>query len=140
MRGWSDSVASLVTQGRVPAEALPAVRWRELFGQLVANTNMHPGKLSFFAHGTRIQALAPAYDMAPALYVPVHGHLREPPFTASVPAVERAPIWDAACAAAAGAWATIAADDAISDGFRQIAAANEKLVREAVTWTALLSP
>ena len=38
----------------VSADAGPQVAWRQLFGRLIGNSDMHPGNLAFFVRGTRV--------------------------------------------------------------------------------------
>lgn len=128
---WDASAAELVRQRRLPAEVVRDVRWRQLFGQLIANTDMHPGNLAFFARGTRVSELAPAYDMGPALYAPTSGHLRTPPFQPPIPSASDAPLWDGVCSAAHEAWTSMADDGRISAAFRAVAARNAAVVAEA---------
>ncbi|MEQ1569964.1 MAG: hypothetical protein ABMA64_30300 [Myxococcota bacterium] len=42
---WSTTTAALVAQGRLTADDHREVRWREVFGDLVANTDMHANNL-----------------------------------------------------------------------------------------------
>jgi hypothetical protein len=128
---WSDSAAHLERQRIIDAPMLAEIRWRELFGKLIANTDMHGGNLSFFTRGTRVVALAPAYDMAPALYAPAYSQLRTPPFDAPLPEAADAPHWSATCAAASQLWQAVAADARVSPEFRELAAANAGVVARA---------
>jgi hypothetical protein len=128
---WSDSAAALHAQGRIDGGTLAEIRWRELFGQLIGNTDMHGGNLSFFTRGTRILGLAPAYDMGPALYAPSQGHLRNPPFRPPTPAPADAPIWDSACAAAYALWSQLSEHPRVSPEFRALAGDNAQHVAQA---------
>lgn len=128
LQDWDVSTPQLIRLGHVPATLGADVRWRHLFGLLIGNTDMHPGNLSFFVRGTRVTGLAPAYDMAPALYAPTMGHLRTPAFQPPIPSPADAPCWDDACSAAHDAWTRIAGDGRVSVEFRAVAARNAELV------------
>jgi hypothetical protein len=128
---WSDSAAALHAQGRIDAPTLAEVRWRELFGLLIGNSDMHGGNLSFFTRGTRVLGLAPSYDMAPALYAPSQGHLREPAFRPPTPGPADAPFWDSACAAALALWTRLADHPLVSAEFRALAEGNGEAVARA---------
>ncbi len=138
LQAWDLSTAALVKQGRVPADAGSEVHWRQVFGRLIANTDMHPGNLGFFVRGTRVTGLAPAYDMAPALYAPTMGHLRDVPFQPPMPSPSDAPLWEDACSAANDAWTAIANDPRMSAPFRSMAKKNALLVNDARQMRRLL--
>lgn len=129
-RSWSDSVQRLVEQGRVPAECVTEVRWLELFGKLIANNDMHAGNLSFFTRGSRIIGLAPVYDMLPALYAGVAGHLGNPNFELPALVPDDAAVWDGASRAALDFWEQVASDRRISADFRRTARDNRARVVE----------
>jgi hypothetical protein len=128
---WIDAAAKLASQRRIDESMLVAIRRRQLFGRLIANTDMHGGNLSFFTRGTTILALAPAYDMAPALYAPAYGQLRTPPFEPALPDPSDAPHWTDACTAALELWNRVASDGRVSAPFREVAAANAAVVARA---------
>lgn len=86
------------------------------FGQLIANTDMHDGNLSFLP-GLR---LAPAYDMLPMLYAPVRGlELPVRDFEPSLPLPAQREQWQRAAIAAERFWEATAADVRISAEFRE---------------------
>ena len=100
------------------------------FGQLIGNTDMHDGNLSF--QPTPNQAgpglrLAPAYDVLPMLYAPVRG-VELPPRTYApklpLPADQEA--WHQAAQAASQFWALAAADARISAPFRATCESNRR--------------
>ncbi|MET0792819.1 MAG: HipA domain-containing protein, partial [Polyangiaceae bacterium] len=128
MLSWTDSVKRLAELGKVPRALTTDVAWLELFGQLIANTDMHAGNLSFSVRGNRVLALAPAYDMLPALYAGQQGHLGTAIFRPPAPAPALIGIWDPASRAALELWQRVAERSSISRGFRSIAAQNAKRV------------
>ncbi len=91
------------------------------FGQLIGNTDMHDGNLSFLP-GLK---LAPAYDMLPMLYAPERGvELPERKFAPKLPLPAEREAWTLAHAAAQSFWAQAAVDARISRTFRAICARN----------------
>jgi len=121
---WTDTVEELVRQRRAAQEDLQRTRFLEVFGRLIANTDMHPGNLSFFIRGEKCEGLAPAYDMLPAAYAPRDGPGLDAPFTPPPPVPSEAGVWEPALEAAITLWKRTAGQPAISSEFRAIAAAN----------------
>jgi HipA-like C-terminal domain len=138
MRSWTDSVARLVEQAVVPRPLATDVAWLELFGHLIANTDMHGGNLSFVTHGSRVVALAPVYDMLPAQYAGQHGHLGKAVFRPPVPTPALASVWEPASRAALDLWQRLANHAAVSLAFRRIAAQNAEHVESFRTAARLL--
>ncbi len=131
-RSWSDSAQELAAMGAIPDSSVIDVRWLELFGQLIANSDMHHGNLSFFTQGTQVLSVAPAYDMLPMLYVPVAGELSERRFEPPLPSSDDAPIFAAVVAAALDFWSAVAVHSQITPEFREIAAGNAERVAAAL--------
>lgn len=67
---WPILVAELVEQRIVEAQALPLAQAYYAFGQLIGNTDMHPGNLSFVRDDARLYSLSPVYDMLPMAFAP----------------------------------------------------------------------
>ncbi len=128
MGGWSDTVAELVNQKHLDEDDYRGTRWLELFGHLIANSDMHPGNLSFFTRGTRIEGLAPAYDMLPMMYAPQHGQLVDRAFNPPLPAPPDADIWSEVRMAAADFWTKVQSHTLVSEGFRRIAGVNGEAI------------
>ena len=127
-RTWTDSVTHLAAAGVIPSPLVPEVAWLELFGRLIANTDMHPGNLSFLMSGARVLDLAPVYDMLPAQYAGQQGHLRSVAFQLPVPGPAIAEFWEAASRAAIDFWQRVAAHALVSTEFRSEARHNAGLV------------
>lgn len=70
---WPTLVRELIKQGHVhPDAAIGAARlWA--FGELIGNTDMHHGNLSFISSYGRPYHLAPAYDILPMGFAPKSG-------------------------------------------------------------------
>lgn len=117
LRRWSLVTARLVAEGRLSADDHRRVVWLEAFGALIANTDMHLGNLSLRLRGSRIEGLAPIYDMLPMFYAPGFGG--EVGRGRHRHALERIP--DGALAAARRVWVRVASHPEISADFREIA-------------------
>lgn len=124
LRTWSDSARALVEQKRIEPDTATRILWLELYGRLIANTDMHFENLSYLAKGERLQGLAPIYDMLPMFYMPQHGNIHSEPWTIPMPVPIYGPIWRSAYAAALELWTVVSEDVRISEGFRQIASSN----------------
>lgn len=95
-----------------------------LFGQLIANTDMHDGNVSFVPTSSGVR-LAPAYDMLPMLYAPLRG--MEPPdrsYMPRLPLPANRAAWTDAARAALQFWLLASDDDRISADFRAICTEN----------------
>ena len=90
------------------------------FGQLIGNTDMHDGNLSF----TPIErglALAPIYDMLPMMHAPQRGiELPELPFETVLPMPSEQAQWQSAARAAVAFWRAAEGDERISPQFRGV--------------------
>jgi HipA-like C-terminal domain len=137
---WTETAAKLESQRRISTEQRREIAWRELFGRLIANTDMHAGNLAFFAHGERLLDLAPTYDMLPMSYYPQQSHLRRPELAPPLPGPEHAGNWVSALGAATAFWNAVAADVRISADFRTIAAENRKVLDRLRAAGDLLPP
>ena len=74
-QSWPNTVARLIAQRRLPADALPVTQTLFAFGHLIGNTDMHFGNLGVIAENPRALArgqfsLAPVYDMLPMRFAP----------------------------------------------------------------------
>ena len=103
-----------------------ALLWH--FGQLIGNTDMHEGNLSFQPNAQNGQAglrLSPAYDMLPMLYAPARGvELPTRNFAPKLPLPAERENWEQAARAATVFWKVAAADERISTGFQAICVDN----------------
>lgn len=123
-RDWGESAGRLLEAGRIDAQAREQTRWRELFGGLIGNTDMHQANLSFFFDAPKVLGLAPAYDMLPMLYAPQNEQLIEREFRPPRPGPWDAPSWESALQAAAEFWEAVGNDERVSGGFRAVAREN----------------
>ena len=135
-RPWAEAVRPLVSKGWLSADDVSRILRTWLFGQLIGNTDMHDGNLSFIpvpaADGV-VFTVAPIYDMLPMTYAPVRG-VELPPRNyvprLALPTEEAA--WRDAAAAALVFWAMAADDERISADFRRTCSDNEALLRRLV--------
>lgn len=121
--GWSQVARELYRQKKIGAPLLKKIEWLETFGDLIANSDMHSGNLSFFTDGEKIVDLTPVYDMLPMLYHPreeVVARLFKP----KQPTPESAATWGSALPAAIAFWKKVAAHPKISKSFKKIAKEN----------------
>lgn len=114
---WSTTTAALVRDGLLAPADHRRVRWLEAFGHAIANTDMHPGNLSFWLDGVELAGVAPAYDMLPMAYAPRQRELVPVTFRPARPSPANADVADEVVAAAARFWAAVAAHPAVSSGF-----------------------
>jgi hypothetical protein len=137
MLSWSDTGAELERQGVIYAAILTEIRWRELFGKLIANSDMHFGNLSVFVKGTRATGLAPAYDMVPMSYAAQQAHIGEARFEPPLPSAADAAIWPTAYRAALDFWGRVACHRLVSGPFRKLARKNHARLLESRDVAAL---
>lgn len=126
---WPEGGAALLRQGLIDTECLAALQRLWLFGQLIANTDMHDGNLSF---RPGLQP-APVYDMLPMGYAPVRGvELPVKEFVPPLPLPAEKDAWLTAAHAAEHFWAAASGDARISKNFRAICSQNASKVRKAL--------
>jgi len=121
MNTWSKTAFDLVTQKIIVPSLLEKIRFREIFGELIANNDMHSYNLSFFTEGQIIIDLAPVYDMGPMLFMPRNNQIIDKEFKPPLPTPENASIWIAALTAANEFWDAVLANESISIRFKKIA-------------------
>ena len=123
--GWGASCEALARQGRLPEGDAAAAMFRQQFGRLIGNSDMHSGNLGLFAHGETLREMAkgrfgisPSYDMLPMRWKPdpVTGALDYDPFDTSGMAAS-APAREAAHAF----WSALTDHPAVSAPMRQTA-------------------
>ncbi|MBV8504133.1 MAG: type II toxin-antitoxin system HipA family toxin YjjJ [Paucibacter sp.] len=128
---WIDGAAALARVGLIDAEAKRAIERLTFFGQLIANTDMHDGNLSFEPGGPGL-CPAPIYDMLPMAYRPQVGvELPEVRFAPCMPLPGQREAWSEAAEAALQFWQRAAADSHVSAGFREICAHNAEAMEQA---------
>lgn len=126
---WSDASGKLVAQQKLLLAWHQHIRVLEMFGHLIANSDMHFYNLSFFSeHGTRVVELAPVYDMCPMSYAPRANQVVPFQFTPPVRRKMDQQVWEVALPLAVRFWKEVADDPNISAHFKMIAKENFKML------------
>jgi len=118
---WSKTVNELIKIKVLPAYFYEIVRFRELFGELIGNTDMHASNLSFFTEGLQVIEVAPIYDMLPMIFMPSSHHIIHKDFQPPLPLPEDGDLWLLAYSAACEFWSRVLNDQRISGDFKKIA-------------------
>ncbi len=127
---WSVSAQALARDKKISADDLSTIQTLECFGRLIANTDRHPGNLSFFWQpGEKQVQLAPIYDMLPMLYAPSSGG-EDTRKKFSLPSYDHTLLnsWKGALKLAIQYWTRVHEDSRISPEFRIIAKRNLSLL------------
>ncbi|SOE06385.1 HipA-like N-terminal domain-containing protein [Variovorax sp. YR752] len=135
-RPWAEGVQPLAKMGWISDDDFERIGLVGHFGQLIGNSDMHDGNLSFQPVQVAGQAqlqLAPIYDMLPMTYAPVRG-VELPPRTYAprLPLPSEKDLWKRAALAAVAFWDSADADDRISAEFRAVCAQNSLTLRKHV--------
>ncbi|MCE9624621.1 MAG: type II toxin-antitoxin system HipA family toxin YjjJ, partial [Deltaproteobacteria bacterium] len=117
LKSWTDTAEALFSQKKIDAAALATIRWLEIFGRLIGNTDMHHGNLSFFHDGEKLLGLAPVYDMLPMLYAPQQNQLVLRDFKPSLPKPSESSVWTGAWKAACDFWQEVVNCQQVTDEF-----------------------
>lgn len=134
-RHWVATCEALVARKLLAPEHLRAVASTYLFGQYIANTDMHFGNLSFFVDDVTQPVLVPTpvYDMLPMVWRPgVHGGELD---AAPIPQRVQPAGFDTEAAHARtwaiDYWDRAARLEGLSPGLRRACARNNKRLRDA---------
>jgi hypothetical protein len=84
-----------------------ALRWLDVFGQLIGNTDRHFGNVSFLVDANGRLRLAPAYDMLPMILAPANEVLAPRPFEPLPPTGRNLDIWEDAATWAERFWGEV---------------------------------
>lgn len=114
-RDWSALSGNLLAAGLIASETLDRIRRLQAFGEMIGNTDMHPGNLSFRLTDSLPFSLSPAYDMLPMLWAPGSGgEIAARDFQPLPPVPANAPYWREMLPLARAFWEIAAADPRIS--------------------------
>jgi serine/threonine protein kinase HipA of HipAB toxin-antitoxin module len=116
---WTKAAQRLLAARNIDAEDARRIRWLDVFGQLIGNTDRHFGNISFFAEDNGRFRLAPAYDMLPMAFAPVGADVIERPFEPAPPTADTLEVWADAARHALGYWSQLAQSAELSAGFRE---------------------
>ena len=121
-RNWPTAALELQQEGLVDAEAVATVRRLHAFGELIGNTDMHFGNLSFWLEDTLPFHVTPAYDMLPMLWAPgLQGEIVNRTFSPAPPLPSAHAQWREAMEWAAVFWERVAANARLSADFLNFA-------------------
>jgi hypothetical protein len=121
-RNWPTAALELQHEGLIDAEAVATVRRLHAFGELIGNTDMHFGNLSFWLEDTLPFHVAPAYDMLPMLWAPgLQGEIVHRTFSPAPPLPSAQAQWREAMEWAAVFWERVAANARFSADFLNFA-------------------
>src|SRR5690606_31739953 len=126
-----ESTSRLLDRRLIEASTFHSIVQLWYFGQLIGNSDMHDGNLSFrsgHVSGAPGFRLAPAYDMLPMFYAPNARGIPETPLQMSTAAPVWSVLWDQALRAAQSFWTQAAADPRISAGFRSVCGFNADIL------------
>lgn len=129
---WIVASEELRATGKVTAQDAGAIVRLATFGQLIGNTDMHFGNLSFyFSFGHQLR-LAPVYDMLPMIYAPVAGdELPDREFEVPLPGGKNLSVWRSIADVAETFWRSAANHELISPEFSARALRNAELIAHA---------
>lgn len=117
-RPWPVLVKKLVEEDCVTAEALSRSSLLWAFGQLIGNTDMHTGNLSFISSHGRPYDIAPAYDILPMGFAPkTGGSMANELKPASLPEFINGEIWQVALGLAKEFMAKVSCNGEFSANF-----------------------
>lgn len=126
-RGWSAVARALAEQRLLDRSDAERIRWLDMFGALIGNSDRHLGNISFYTPSPANPmagglVLAPAYDMLPMTFAPAGGRTRPASFAPSPPGADEIDLWPSAASAAADYWTRVAASEVVTASFRQLSA------------------
>lgn len=130
-RDWTELVGNLTNTGLTSTVTLKQTRRLQAFGELIGNTDMHPGNLSFLLTDQQPFALSPAYDMLPMLWAPgASGEIIPRSFTLLPPLPASAESWREMLPFALRFWEKAITDPRISSEMRQAAQATSTTIQK----------
>ena len=131
---WVEAAVALERARMIAPDTSRQLRWLWCFGDLIGNTDMHFGNVSFRLTANPPFELCPAYDMLPMAFAPDRqGELRAPSFTPRPPLPSVVDVWPQAAEAAQAFWTQVETEALVSEEFRGLANA----CRQAVSrWQA----
>ena len=131
VRDWSTAAGELLRRGLIDAGSLATIQRLQAFGELIGNSDMHPGNLAFFLGETLPLQITPSYDMLPMQWAPgPQGEIVNRPFAPAPPVPSWLGPWRDAAAMAVDFWDRVAGDARISPDFRRTAEDAGGVVRQ----------
>lgn len=128
---WIKCAQRLTTAKFITPEDRDRITKLWCFGNLIANTDMHFGNLSFYLDASFPAKLAPCYDMLPMQFRPAaSGEIPQIEFQPKRPLPEHEPAWQQMHPLALEFWNQVSNESRISKAFQLIAQRNEVALRE----------
>lgn len=106
----------------LPEADADALRWLDVFGQLIGNTDRHFENVSFFVEASGRLRLAPAYDMLPMVLAPSNEVLVERAFDPQPPTGRTLDVWEDAARWAEQFWVEVREHKELDQSVRSFAA------------------
>lgn len=124
--GTADSWTSAAPLLRAPPFSLAEpdaalMRWLDVFGQLIGNTDRHLGNLSFLLEPGGGVRVAPAYDMLPMILAPSADVVVPRRFAPAPPTAQTLDVWADAATWAQRFWGEVRANDELAPEVRRFA-------------------
>lgn len=124
IESWTSAAHELRRRPFVLPEAdARALRWLDVFGHLIGNTDRHFGNVSFFVGDGLGLRLAPAYDMLPMILAPSGEDLPSRALSANPPTGDTLDVWPDAAAWAVRYWRGVRDNAGLGPGVRDFAEA-----------------
>jgi len=122
---WIKCAQRLQSKGLITKEDAKQISELWCFGNLIANSDMHFGNLSFYLDDDFPLKLAPCYDMLPMHFRPApSGEVPEVELIPHQPLPENEAAWNQVLPLAVKFWETVTTDNRISSEFNRIAQNN----------------
>ncbi len=137
-KDWPGVAEELLSQKVIEDKIYKKIQFFYLFGNLIANTDMHFGNLSFYTKGLRIKELAPIYDMLPMLYAPQNEQIIGRKFDPPMPDADQMSHWNDCWEAAYEFWKRVSLRGEVSKDFKEIAKLNLEKLRELGAVSSML--
>jgi hypothetical protein len=118
---WTSAAPLLCARFSLPDADAQALRWLDVFGQLIGNTDRHFGNVSFFGPSDGVLRLAPTYDMLPMVLAPAGEVVLPRAFEPEPPTAQTLAVWPDAAAWAVRYWTTVAGQRELETEIRAFA-------------------
>ncbi|REG15431.1 serine/threonine protein kinase HipA of HipAB toxin-antitoxin module [Archangium gephyra] len=118
---WTRVTPKLLEKKLIGPEDARRLRWLDVFGQLIGNTDRHFGNVSFLEQGAGTLRLAPAYDMLPMLFAPSGTTVVDRPFEPAPPSADTLDVWADAARHAHVFWTRVIECAALGEELRALA-------------------
>lgn len=121
-RDWTTAAGELLRHGLIDEASVAIIQRLQAFGELIGNSDMHPGNLAFFLGDTLPLQVTPCYDMLPMQWAPgAQGEIVNHPFAPAPPVPALLETWRDAAAMAEDFWERAAGDSRITPAFARMA-------------------